>query len=162
MTTVLPANAAISITDHVAADPNVWSKVWRTEIRATGAAASNRLWLTVFDLASSSSQVGAATPLTVTAGAATGVVIQSPAGNSAAVFGTAAAGTPIAGTIIYTVPAASTRHVITDLTPQAAYTVSVSATGASHTVTVTSGGSLHASANGVLTFSVSAGGVIQP
>jgi hypothetical protein len=162
MTTVLPANASLAITDHLAADPNTWSKVWRSEIRPTGATAASRLWLTVFDLASSSAQVAAATPLNVVNGAVTGALLQSPGGNSATVFGTAAAGTPVAGTIAYSVPAAQTRHIITDLTPRAGYTVSVNVTGANHIVTVTPGGSLLASANGVLSFALTGAGVLQP
>jgi hypothetical protein len=55
-----------------------------------------------------------------------------------------------------------TRHVVTDLTPQAGYSVSVAVSGGSHTVTVTAGGSFHASANGVLTFAVAAAGGLQP
>jgi hypothetical protein len=60
------------------------------------------------------------------------------------------------------VPAAQTRHVITDLTPQGAYTVSVSATGGNHVVTVTPGGTMQASGNGVLTFSLTTAGVLMP
>jgi hypothetical protein len=92
----------------------------------------------------------------------TGVLLQSTAGNNVTVFGTAPAGTAMAGTISYSVPAAQTHHVITDLTPQAGYTVSVSATGSSHTVTVTPGGNLHASTNGVLSFAITVGGAWQP
>jgi hypothetical protein len=162
MTTVLPANAALATTDQIASDPNVWNKVWRSEIRPTGAATASHLWITVFDLASSSTQVAAATPLTVVSGPITGTLLQSQAGNSAAVFGTAAAGTAISGTFSYSVPAAQTRHVITDLTPQGAYTVSVSATGGNHVVTVTPGGTMQASGNGVLTFSLTTAGVLMP
>ena len=162
MTTILPASAQLTTTDQIASDPAVWNKVWRSEIRPSGPAAASRLWLTVFDLAASSTQVAIATPLTMIGGAVTGVVLQSAAGNSAAVFGTGAAGTPVSGTIAYAVPAAQTRHVVTDLTPQAAYTVSVSVTGGTHTVTVTPGGNLHASAGGVLTFALTPAGVLQP
>jgi hypothetical protein len=70
-------------------------------------------------------------------------------------------GTAIGGTLAYGVPAAQTRHVITDLTPSGSYTVSVTVSGANHVVTVTSGGSLHASANGVLTFNVTAAGGVM-
>ncbi|HTS31427.1 MAG TPA: Ig-like domain-containing protein, partial [Bryobacteraceae bacterium] len=162
MTTLLPAAAQVDITDHMSPDPNVWNKVWRSEIRFTGASAANHQWLAVFDLASSSAQVASAVPLTVNAGPVTGVVLQSPAGNSALVFGTAAAGTAISGTVTYTVPAAQTRHVISDLTPLGAYTLTVSANGSTHVVTVTPGGNTHASANGVLSFALTPAGVVQP
>jgi len=47
-----------------------------------------------------------------------------------------AAGTAISGTISYSVPAAQTGRVITDLVPNGAYTVSVNVSGANHVVTV--------------------------
>ena len=162
MTTLLPANAQFAITDHDAPDPATWSKVWRSEIRPTGAAAASRLWMTVFDLSPTASQVAAATPVTVVSGSVVGAVLASAAGNSVTVFGTAAVGAPVTGTISYSVPAAQTRHVISDLTPSGTYSVTVTVSGGGHTVTVTSGGSLHASANGVLSFGVTAAGVLQP
>ena len=116
----------------------------------------------MFDLASSAPQVASAIPLTVNAGPVTGVLLQSALGNSALVFGTAPAGTPISGTVTYTVPAAQTRHLITDLTPSGAYTVTVNANGSTHAVTLTSGGNTHAGANGVLSFALTPGGVVQP
>ncbi|HLK67269.1 MAG TPA: Ig-like domain-containing protein [Bryobacteraceae bacterium] len=162
MTTILPANAAFVTTDHLDPDSSTWGKVWRTEIRPSGAAQSSGLWMTAFDMSASSSQVAAATPLTVTGGAVVGAVLASSSGNSVTVFGTAPAGTAISGTVSYTAPAAQTRHVITDLTPQGAYTVSVTVSGGNHLVTVTPGGNLHASANGVLTFAVTPAGALQP
>jgi hypothetical protein len=162
MTTVLPANAAVTITDQIAADPAVWNKVWRSEIRATGPASATHQWLTVFDLSTTSASVAAAAPLSVTSGAVTGAVLQSALGNNVVVFGTAPAGTVVSGTIAYSAPAAQSRHVITDLTPSGSYTVSVSNALGSQFVTVTSGGSMHASTNGVLSFSVTSGGVVQP
>jgi hypothetical protein len=162
MTTILPASAAVTVTDHLAADPNTWNKVWRSEVRPTGTASATRNWLTVFDLAGSAAQVAAATPLTVLNGAVTGVLLQSATGNNVTVFGSAPAGTPVTGTISYAVPAAQTRHVITDLTPGAGYTVSVVLSGGNHVVTVNSGGSMQASANGALTFAASPAGALQP
>ena len=162
MTIILPANAVLAITDQVAPDSQTWGKVWRTEIRPVGAAAATRQWLTVFDLAASAAQVAAATPLNVTSGAVVGAVLVSAAGNNVTVFGTAPADTPVTGAISYVVPAAQTRHVITDLNPLAGYTASVSVSGGNHVVTVAAGGNLHATANGVLSFAVSAAGVLQP
>jgi len=162
MTTILPTSASLNITDHMAPDPDTWNKVWRSEIRFNGGAAATHQWLAVFDLASSSLGVASATPLTVTGGPVTGVLLQSAAGDGALVFGTAAAGTPISGTVTYTTPAAQTRHVITDLTPSGTYTVTVNANGSTHTVTVTAGGNMHATANGVLSFALTPGGLVQP
>jgi hypothetical protein len=116
----------------------------------------------VFDLAASAAQVATATPVTVLAGPAAGSLLRSAAGNSAAIFATAAVGTPIAGTLSYTVPAAQTRHIVTDLTPLVKYTISVSVAGGNQVVTVIPGGNTSASANGVVSFAVTAGGVVQP
>jgi hypothetical protein len=162
MTTVLPANAATVTTDRFSSNTATWNKMWRTEIRPTGPATASRQWLTVFDVAGTSAQVAAAKPLTVSAGAAVGTVLQSAAGNTAAVFGTAPVGTPIAGTLTYVVPAGQTRHVITDLVPSTGYTVSVAVSGTNHVVSVTPGGSKQSTANGVLSFNVTAGGQMQP
>jgi hypothetical protein len=89
-------------------------------------------------------------------------VLQSPAGNTAAVFGTAPVGTPIAGTLTYVVPAAATRHVVTDLAPSTGYTVSVAVSGTNHVVTLAPGGATQSTANGVISFGVTAGGQMQP
>src|SRR6185369_14172926 len=132
----------------------------RTEIRATGTAATTRRWMTVFDTASTAAQVANATPVNVTAGAAGGALLQSPAGNNVVVSGTAPVGTVIAGTVSYVVTAAQTRHVITDLTPSAGYTISVSVAGANHTVSIVPGGSSIASSNGVLSFQANAAGQV--
>jgi len=78
------------------------------------------------------------------------------------ISGTTPVGTAIAGPLGYVVPAAQTRHVITDLTAHGGYTLSISPTGGNHMVTVTPGGNLQATANGVLTFGVSASGTLQP
>jgi hypothetical protein len=161
MSTVLPANAAVVTTDRVAADPAVWNKMWRSEVRAPGAPAANHVWLTVFDAAATSSQVAAASAVNVTSGAAVGVTLQSAAGNRVVISGTAAVGTAIAGPLGYVVPAAQTQHVITDLVPQGMYSVSVSVSAGTHVVTVTQGGAMQASANGVLTFAVTAGGGVM-
>jgi hypothetical protein len=135
--------------------------MWRTEIRATDAPTATRRWMTVFDLAPSSAQVASATGVNVTGGAAVGTLLSSPSGNGVVISGTAPVGTAIAGSFTYTVPAVATRHVITDLTPSAGYTVSVSVSGSNHIVTVTPGGSASATANGVLSFAVTAGGQVQ-
>jgi hypothetical protein len=162
MTTILPANATAVTTGVLGSDPAAWNKMWRTEIRASGSPAANRQWMTVFDLASSSSQVATATAVNVTSGPAVGALLQSPAGNSVVISGTAPLGTSIAGTLSYVVPAALTRHVVTDLTPSVGYSVSVSLAGANLSVTIVPGGSMMTTANGVLTFQVNASGQVTP
>jgi hypothetical protein len=168
MTTILPANAAITHTDAIIStgdpkiDPFILGKVWRTEIRPTDAAAATRKWMTVFDLAPSSSQVASATGVTINSGPAVGVILQSSTGNAVVISGTAAAGTAITGTLSYVVPANQTRHVITDLAPSTAYAISVAVSGGNQTVSIAQGAGSTTSANGVLTFQTSAGGQVTP
>jgi hypothetical protein len=159
MTTILPANAAVAKTDRFSSDTRTRNKLLRTEIRPTDTPATTRSWLTVFDLAPSSSQVAAATPVSLISGPAVGVLLQAAAGNSV-VSGTAQVGTAIAGTLGYVVPAAQTRHVVTDLTPSAGYTISVSTFGGNHNVTIAPGSDSNATAKGVLTFQVNASGQV--
>ncbi len=161
MTTILPANAATITTDKFSNDTTTWNKMWRTEIRATDAPTATRRWMTVFDLAPTSAQVASATGVNVLGGAIVGALLAAPAGNSVVISGTAPVGTAIADPFSYAVPAVATHHVITDLAPSTEYTVSVTVSGGNHVVTVTPGGSKSASANGVLSFTVTAGGQVQ-
>ena len=160
MTTILPTNAATVTTDQVSADPNTSNKIWRIQVRPTGTPAVNHLWMTVFDLAPAPGQVATATGVTITNGAATGALLQSAAGNSVVISGTSAFGTTIAGTLGYTVPAVQTRHLITDLALSTGYTVSVMVLGGNQTVKITPGGPVMSTANGVLTFQVTAAGQV--
>ncbi|MBI4907523.1 MAG: hypothetical protein HY820_28110 [Acidobacteria bacterium] len=162
MTTILPASAAAATTSQFSSDTRTWNKLFRTEIRPTGTAAATRRWMTVFDLAPTAGQVAAATAVNITSGLATGALLQSSAGNSVVIAGTASFGTPISSTITYTVPAAQTRHLITDLNPSAGYTLTVVVSGATQTITIAPGGSATASANGVLTFQLSPTGQMTP
>jgi hypothetical protein len=118
--------------------------------------------MTVFDLALTSSQIAAASAVNVTAGAAVGALLQSPAGNSVVIAGTAAVGTAIAGPLNYVVPAWQTRHVVTDLASSTGYTIVVTVAGGNHSVSIVQGGSSTSTANGVLTFQVSASGQVTP
>ncbi len=86
--------------------------MWRTEVRPTDAPTANRLWMTVFDLAPTASQVAKATAVNITTDPAVGALLQSPAGNSVVVSGTAPVGTAIAGPLSYAVPA---RKPVTSL-----------------------------------------------
>jgi hypothetical protein len=118
--------------------------------------------MTVFDLAPSSGQIAAATAVNMVSGPAVGTLLQASTGNSVVISGTAPAGTAIAGPVSYVVPAAQTRHVITDLALSTGYTISIVSSGGNHTVSIVQGGSSVASANGVLTFQVSAAGQVTP
>src|SRR5262249_5901053 len=115
-----------------------------------------------FDLAATPDQVASAAAVNITAGQAVGALLQSPAGNGVVIAGAAAAGAAITGPVSYVVPAAQTRHVVTDLAPSTGYTILVSAVGGNHSVTITPGGSTTSSANGVLAFQVNASGQVMP
>src|SRR5712691_559653 len=164
VTTVLPANNTTTLTDHIAPDPTTWNKIWRLEVRPPGPANATQRWLTVFDLSDSSAQVANATPVNVTGGAVVGALLASPVGapNSVVLAGSASLGQNVTGTISYVVPQAQTRHVITDLPPNATYNISASVASNQHTLTVTptGGGAFTTSANGVLSFNVSADGTV--
>jgi hypothetical protein len=162
MTTILPANAAFTTTSQFSTEPVTWNKVWRTEIRPTDGHTANRRWMTVFDLAPSSAQVANATGVNVTGGGAVGALLQSSSGNSAVLSSSALDGSGIAGAISYTVPAPQTRHVITDLGISSGYTISVVVSNGNHMVSITPGGSSMTTANGVLTFQVTAAGQVTP
>jgi hypothetical protein len=166
VTTVLPANSATTVTDHVAPDPMTWNKIWRLEVRPPGPANANQRWLTVFDLSDSAAQVANATPVNVTSGSVLGALLASPvgAGNSVVLAGSAAFGQNATGTLVYVVPAAQTHHVITDLPPNTTYNVSVNVASNQHTVTVApaGGGTFTTSANGALSFNVNIGGAVTP
>ncbi len=160
MTTILPANAAFATTSQYENIPVTFNKVFRVEIRPTDAPAAARRWMTVFDLAQSSAQVANATGVNVTGGGAVGALLQSASGNSAVLSSSALDGSGISGAISYTVPAAQTHHVITDLGTSAGYSISVVVSGANHMVTISPGGPSLTSANGVLSFQVNAAGQI--
>jgi hypothetical protein len=164
MTTILPANAAVTTSDRLigSTDTRTYNKVWRTELRPTDAPAASRRWLTVFDLAPTPGQVAAASSVNITAGPAVGALLQSASGNNVVIGGTAPVGTPITGPLGYTVPAAQTRHVITDLAPSTGYNIVVGVVGGSHSVNIVQGGSTITSANGVITFQVSPSGAVGP
>ena len=100
--------------------------------------------------------------MNVTSGNAVGALLQSATGNSVVLSSSALDGSGIAGGVSYIVPAAQTRHVITDLGTSAGYKISVVVSGTNHIVTITPGGASVTSANGVLTFQVAVAGQITP
>jgi len=55
-----------------------------------------------------------------------------------------------------------TRHVVTDWAPSTGYTISVVVSGGNHILTITPGGAVISTANGVLTFQVTAAGQVTP
>lgn len=165
MTTVLPSNAATTVigmypgNDGEPASNPV--RVWQVQVRAPDSAAK-QAWLNVFDLADSAATVATASRITVTAGAATGTLLATANGNSAVLFNTGAAGTAIAGTIAYSVPAAATVNVITEVPGDTGYAVGATANGGMLSVNVVPGGKLYSSDHGVLNFTLSATGAVAP
>jgi hypothetical protein len=165
MTTILPANATTTVigmyptNDGVAGSDPV--KVWQVQVRPPDTNVSQK-WLTAFDLSPSAAGVATATPITVTSGAAVGSLLATSGANEAILFNSGAAGSTIAGTVGYTVPAVATTHFVTELPASAGYTVTVTVSGGNHLVSAVPVGPLSTSAKGVLTFTVSAAGVVGP
>jgi len=164
MTTVLPANNAVSIVGLYPANAGDAAsnpvKVWQAQVRAPNAAASQR-WLTVFDTATAAAQVAPATPIAPSSGNMVGTLL-SGSSNTALLFNAGSAGTPYAGGVTYRVPQAQTLHVLTELTPNAGYSVAVAAGSGNHDVTVSPGGAITSSTHGVLVFSVAPDGTVGP
>lgn len=129
--------------------------------RPTGTSANQR-WLTVFDLSFAAATVATASAINVTQGNMVGVLLAAGDGNSVALQSAAAAGTPATGTISYSVPAGPVHHVIMDLAPNNGYSVRVTSSGSSRTISVTPGGACISSPKGVLDFNVSAGDTATP
>jgi len=164
MTTVLPANATtttIGMYPPNDGDPGSKAvKVWQVQVRAPNSNASQE-WLTVFDLSTSAAQVATASAISVTTGTATGTLLSGSDGNEAVIVSTKAAGMTNSGTIAYAVPAAATTHVITEVSPNRAYTVTATPSGGNQKISVVPGsGPLKSSAKGVLLFDVAADGTV--
>jgi hypothetical protein len=158
MTTVLPASTTTTTVSLYPTSNPV--KVWQVQVRPPNTNVSQQ-WLTVFDMSSTASAVAAISPVTITQGAVLGVRLAASDGNSVVISSSGAAGTPVAGTIAYTVPVAVSQHVITDLTAATGYNITVSTSGSTQAITVSSGGTYMSSAKGVLDFYVNAGGTVQ-
>jgi len=151
MTQVLPIGAHVTSTDLFHA-----GKVWRAEVRPPSRDVRQN-WLTVFDLASSPERVATAIPVRVISGAASGTVLASSTQISVVLF----CDNEVTGRnsgLQYRVPAASAHHFLIGLAGNAPYKVLVSEQGGEHVITVSPGGSLHASSGGVLSFQITASG----
>jgi hypothetical protein len=159
MTAVLPANAAITTAPLYPNSNPV--KAWQVQVRPPDTKVSQR-WVTVFDLSPSIAKVAAVSTITMTRGEAIGVRLTAADGNSVVVSSNDTAGHVITGVIGYTVPAASSQHVITDLKATTGYSIVVSTNGSTQqTITISPGGSYMSSAQGVLDFNVEADGAVQ-
>lgn len=159
MTTVLPTNTSTTtIPLYPGSNP---VKAWQVQVRPSGSAVSQS-WLTVFDLSSAAANVATTVPITVNLGGITGVQLLAADGNSVVVSSTGAAGVPLAGAIGYRVAAAAAYHVVTDLTGSTGYTVTAATSANGQDISVSVGGTAMSSAKGVLSFYVTAAGVVQP
>ena len=153
ITTVLPANATIGEPESVFGA----SKLYRLEVRPATPAPTMR-WLTVLDPATSTQNVLPASLISSSTNLH-GVLLTSSSGNEAVLFGDAA-GQILTPPISFSVTAAATTVVVTDLAASTSYTIGVSTSGGNHTVTIQPGPGISTSAKGVLYFDLSvAGGV---
>lgn len=158
MINVLPANTTSTIIPlYPSSSP---PKVWQLQVRPPTSAVSQN-WLTVFDLSSSASGVASTSPVTVSQGGIVGVQLQASDGNDVVVSSTGPAGTALTGTLAYGVSAVAAYHVVTDLVPNTGYTATASVNGSVQDIAISAGGTLMSSAKGVLTFYVTAAGVVQ-
>jgi hypothetical protein len=159
MITVLPANSSTTtIPLYPGSNP---VKAWQVQVRPSGSSVSQS-WLTVFDLSSAAANVATTVPVTVNQGGIIGVQLLAGDGNSVVVSSTGAEGVPLAGAIGYRVTAAAADHVITDLAASTGYTVAATTSGNVLDISVSVGGTAMSSAKGVLSFNVTAAGVVQP
>lgn len=158
MTTVLPTNASAA---PLVLYPDVSpSKFWEIRVRPPNTGV-NQQWLTVFDLSPSASQVATASPVAVTLGGIVGVQLTAADGNSVVVSSAGASNVPILTSIGYRVTVIAAHHMVTDLLPGTGYTVALSTSGGTQSVTISLGGTTISSAQGVLNFSVSSAGTLQ-
>jgi hypothetical protein len=133
---------------------NVFSsnKVYRLEVRAGGSGLDQR-WLTILNAAPTAGDAVAATAMSsaagnVTAGSASGALLQRSTGNIVYLKVTAFG----ANGVTYRIPPGQTLNVLTGLDPSGSYSLAESVGPGSTTISISSGGQLHASAAGVLSF----------
>ena len=165
MTTVLPAGAGTSVIPMYPANDSTPAsnpvKVWQVQVRPPNTAATQK-WLNVFDTSTVATSVAHASAIGVTSGTAIGSWLAGSGGNQAVLFNSGAASTTISGTIAYTTPKAAATHFITELQANSGYSIAVAVNASNFAVSVTPGGPWPTSNSGVLTFTVSATGVVGP
>ncbi|MEO6926742.1 MAG: hypothetical protein ABI129_08725, partial [Rhodanobacter sp.] len=158
MTTILPKGAVTrTVPLYPGSNP---IKVWQVQVRPPNSDVKQN-WLTVFDLSTSASKVASASPVTVSQGGILGVQLLASDGNSVVVSSAGPAGTPISGGIVYGVQPLAAYHVVTDLAPTTGYTVTTSANAGLRNISISLGGTSMSSGSGVLSFYVTADGVVQ-
>ncbi len=135
ITTLLPEANKVNLS-------NVFNsnKVYRLEVRP-GNSATTQNWLTTFEVGAGQT---VQSKLEVTGTAGSSGVLLGGTKSTAVVF----SGSSSNATLAYTVPAAQTEHIITNLNPNTSYAITVSG----GKVTVASGAGFTASSAGVLHF----------
>jgi hypothetical protein len=151
ISTLLPANAAVSIVNVFASN-----KLYRVEVRPATAATSMS-WLTVLDATPTAAGVPLAAVVTSSSNVK-GALLTASSGNSVALFGAGAAGQVVSGPVTFSEPAVATKVVVTDLAPNSAYSVAVQVTGGNHNLTIQPGTGFTTSAQGSLYLNLSATG----
>jgi hypothetical protein len=154
ITTILPANAVVGQPEGTPENVFSTGKLYRLEVRPPTSATTMR-WLTVLDPATSALNVLPASALTSSSNVQGVFLASSP--NKAVLFGNVA-GQTLTPPITFSVTAAATTVVMTDLVPSTNYAVSVTTSGGNHNVTIQPGSGIASSAKGVLHFSIAAGG----
>lgn len=153
LTPLLPPNALVSGTDVFSSH-----KLYRAEVRPS-APAMDTQWLTVLDAAASASSAGVASTLASSSNVKGALIVG--AGNVAVLFGAGAANQAISGNVTFSEPAAATKVVVSDLTPNAFFSVSVTTSGGTQSVTVQpSSSGFKTSAAGVLYVNIAATGTV--
>lgn len=152
---------------HTAAVAGLFGKhkIDRLTVRPGQPSAENR-WLTVFDPATTKASAAEALPLSqangsIELGDMLGVVLKTSSKNFAVLAGAGAVG-PVSGEVKYSVPAAQTLHVVTDLVGNTSYSVTGSVSGGNVVVDVKPGSGFTSSATGVVSFQTTATGGVTP
>jgi hypothetical protein len=135
-------------------------KVWQLQVRPTDSNVDQH-WLSVFDLASSSAGVADTEDVEVTSGNILGVTLAASDGNTVVIASTTTQDSAISSSFAYSVPQAFARHVVMGVAPGSTWTVAADPGGGDLAVSVTPGGSLHASNAGVLEFVINEQGTVR-
>jgi len=132
---------------------------YRTSTQVTGTAPAHQTFFHLLQTAdATTSTMIASSPLSA-GQAMNGVLIHHSGQDTAVLFAANDDGAAVEGTISYHIDTIATHHLVFDLPPAAGYTI----TAAAGTITLTPGGSSHASDNGSLVFSTdSVGHVTLP
>ncbi|WP_206109286.1 hypothetical protein [Paenibacillus sp. HB172176] len=158
MTALLPAGLTTTLTNLYSSN-----KMYEVQVKPNNSNTSQQ-WLTVFEASTSASESALAYTLSSAKGNSsanvTGTRLTTASQNYAVLFGTGAWNTAISGTVTFTVPAAQTRAVVTDLEPNTSYSVSTAVSAGELSVSVQTGSGYTTSANGTLYVDITSSGTV--